>query len=332
MTASDDESASVELTPGDSGAAPAGNDEGARLLAELAATPAAETTPTPGAVEPASADTDVEHFTPHAAIVHALSLHGRTLEESRLPGILLATFHNSIYRDLVKETSAEQAPQTPEAVMAVAQGKVGETPVAVRKFGIGAPGAVATLEELIALGARDILVVGTGGSLQPTLPIGSIILPTGAIREEGTSFHYVPAGVELGPDPTLAQALAEEVVALGGVGAFGPVWTTDAPYREMRSKVEAYSALGVLAVEMEAAALFALAQFRGVRLAIIMTVSDELFHEWRPGFHTTEYRAGQKLIARAALRVAARLGQQPAKTPTTAPTTPAPSAEPPAED
>lgn len=316
MTASDNDHVSAALTPDTPGAAPAGDDEGARLLAELAATPTVATDAhgaDPTASDAVGDDADSEHFTPHAAIVHALSLHGRTLEESRLPNILLATFHTSIYRDLVKETSAEQAPQTPPTVMTVAQGKVGETPVAVRKLGVGAPAAIATLEELIALGVHDILVVGTGGSLQPTLPIGSVILPTGAIREEGTSFHYVPAGVELGPDPTLAQALAEEVVTLGGVGAFGPVWTTDAPYREMRSKAQAYSAMGVLAVEMEASALFALARFRGVRLALIMTVSDELFHEWRPGFHTEELRAGQKLISRAALQVAARLGQRSAE-------------------
>lgn len=303
MTAPDNDDANVQMT---TGAAGSEGDEGARLLAELEATPA-----TDAATHAAAplADDDSEHFTPHAAIVHALSLHGRTLEESRLPEILLATFHTSIYRDLVSETSAEQAPQTPPAVMTVAQGKIGDTPVAIRKLGVGAPAAIATLEELIALGVRDILVVGTGGSLQPSLPIGSVILPTGAIREEGTSFHYVPAGVDLTPDPMLAQALAEEVVKLGGVGAFGPVWTTDAPYREMRSKVLAYSAMGVLAVEMEAAALFALAQFRGVRLGMVMAISDELFHEWRPGFHTAELRAGQKLITQAALQVAARLGR-----------------------
>jgi uridine phosphorylase len=190
----------------------------------------------------------------------------------------------------------------------VAQGKIGATSVAIRKLGVGAPAAVTVLEEAIALGVRDIIIVGTGGSLQPALPIGSVIVPTSAIREEGTSFHYMPAGVDLSPDPSLTQALAEAVVGQGSIVTFGPVWTTDAPYREMRSKVLAYGAMGALAVEMEASALFALAQFRGVRLGMVMTISDELFHEWRPGFHTAELRAGQKVITQAALQVAARLG------------------------
>jgi uridine phosphorylase len=283
------------------------DDEGSRLLAELGVAEGA-----PAQAAPDADELDAEHFTPHAFVEYALSLHGRTLDEARLPSILIATFQASVYRDLVAATGAEQAPQTPQEVMTVAQGKIGERPVALRKLGIGAPAAVTVLEELIALGVRDILVVGTGGSLQPALPIGSFIMPTGAIREEGTSFHYAPAGSDLAPDPTLAQALAEAVVAQGGAVTFGPVWTTDAPYREMRSKVAAYGAMGALAVEMEASALFALAQLRGVRLALLLAVSDELFHEWRPGFRSAELRAAQKLMSRAALQVAGSLGEEQA--------------------
>ncbi|HEU5346932.1 MAG TPA: nucleoside phosphorylase [Ktedonobacterales bacterium] len=307
LSAASTANTSTTTAGGPSSVQPAGEsmprDEGARLLAELGvAEGAAEGAPA------TAVEQDVEHFTPLAAITHALGLHGRTLEDARLPSALIATFDTSIYRDLLAATGAEQAPQVPTAVMTVAQGKIGERPVTLRKLGIGAPAAVSVLEELVALGVRDLLIVGTGGSLQPALPIGSFVVPTGAIREEGTSFHYVPAGVELAPDPTLARALAEAVVAQGGGVTFGPVWTTDAPYREMRSKVAAYGAMGALAVEMEASALFALAQFRGVRLALLLAISDELFHEWRPGFHSAELRAARKLMTQAALRVAGSLG------------------------
>lgn len=307
MTATENPGSGAEPMTATVANAGAGDDEGARLLAELGLAQGTSVS------EPLPDDeADAEHFTPRAFVEYALSLHGRTLDEARLPSTLIATFHASVYRDLVAATNAEQAPQTPQEVMTVAQGTIGEQKVALRKLGVGAPAAVAVLEELVALGVRDILVVGTAGSLQPGLPIGSFIVPTGAIREEGTSFHYAPAASGLAPDATLAQSLAEAVVELGGVVTFGSVWTTDAPYREMRSKIAAYSALGALAVEMEASALFALAQFRGVRLATLMAVSDELFHEWRPGFHTAELRAAQKLTAQAALRAAARLGEPPA--------------------
>ncbi|HET9111525.1 MAG TPA: nucleoside phosphorylase [Ktedonobacterales bacterium] len=305
MTASDHDRAPAQPATATSPSAPEINTldvEGARLLAELGVT---DGTPTSDTL---ADDADVEHFTPRASIEHALALRGRTFDEARLPGALIATFDTTMYRDLIAATSAEQAPQIPAEVITVMQGAIGERPVALRKLGIGAPAAVATLEELIALGARDIVVVGTGGSLQPALPIGSFVLPTGAIREDGASFHYAPAGSELAPDETLAQALAEAVVAQGGAVTFGPVWTTDAPYRETRSKVAAYGAMGALAVEMEASALFALARFRGVRLALLLAISDELFHEWRPGFHSGELRAAKKLMTQAALRVAGTLG------------------------
>ncbi|HEX8727997.1 MAG TPA: nucleoside phosphorylase [Ktedonobacterales bacterium] len=301
MTPSDSNLPARSTAPATSATNPPTQDEGARLLAELGV--AADAAP----VEAPAGEQDAEHFTPLAAITHALGLHGRTLDEARLPSTLIATFDTAIYRDLLTATGADQAPQIPAAVMTVAQGKIGERPVTLRKLGIGAPAAISVLEELIALGVRDLLIVGTGGSLQPALPIGSFVIPTGAIREEGTSFHYVPAGAELAPDAALAQALAEALVAQGGVGAFGPVWTTDAPYRELRSKVAAYGAMGALAVEMEASALFALAQFRGVRLALLLAISDELFHEWRPGFHSAELRAAKKLMTQAALQVAGSL-------------------------
>jgi uridine phosphorylase len=301
--------------PGVLGEAPHA-DEGARLLAELGVNASIPPEPAPPPVTGASAETaetaetaaatdDEEHLTPLAFIRYALERHDRTLESARLPETLIATFQRTVFSDLVAATGARQAPQIPEEVARVAQGKAGEREVALAKLGIGAPAAVAELEELIALGVKRILVVGTGGSLQPSLPIGALAVPTGAIREDGTSFHYAPAGAELAPDTDLARALGEAVTTLGSSVAFGPVWTTDAPYRELRSKVVVYSAMGALAVEMEAAALFALAAFRKTRLALLLTISDELFHEWRPGFHAEELRLAQRMAALAALAVAA---------------------------
>ncbi|HLY31664.1 MAG TPA: hypothetical protein VKQ36_11585, partial [Ktedonobacterales bacterium] len=186
-------------------------------------------------------------------------------------------------------------------------GHVGAKPVVVTRLRVGAPAAVTDLEELMALGVRDVLVVGVAGSLQQRLPIGSLVIPTGAIREEGTSFHYAPAGVDVTPDPTLTQALTDACATLNAPVASGPVWTTDAPYRELQSKILAYGAAGALAVEMEASALFAAAKARGARLSLLLAISDELFHPWRPGFHMEELYVAQKLAARAAVLAAQSL-------------------------
>lgn len=309
MTADRDAITTTPNQPERAGVAenPPPGDEGARLLAALGLDPtAAPEAPAEAADAPAEAEAaDEGHLTPLAFIRYALGRHNRTLEASQLPETLIATFQRAVFGDLVAATSASQAPQVPEEVARVAQGKVGERDVALARLSIGAPAAVAALEELIALGVKRILVVGTGGSLQPALPIGALAIPTGAIREDGTSFHYAPAGIEVTPDAELARALGEAVTTLGSPVVFGPVWTTDAPYREVRSKVTAYGAMGALAVEMEASALFALSAFRQTRLALLLAISDELYHEWRPGFHAEELRQAQRLAAQAALAVAA---------------------------
>lgn len=277
--------------------------EGERLLAELGVDPNAP----PPTSAPVTADE--EHITPAQFMRYVLGRHDRTVEDSQLPETLIATFQRAVFADLRAATNAEQAPQVPEEVARVAQGKLplndGERDVALVRLGIGAPAAVSVLEELIALGVKRILVVGTGGSLQPALPIGSLAVATGAIREDGASFHYASAGTEVAPDAKLTRALGEAVAALGSDVTFGQMWTTDAPYRELKSKIAAYGALGALAVEMEAAALFALSAFRRTRLALVLAISDELYHEWRPGFHADELRLAQRVAARAALNVAA---------------------------
>ena len=80
-------------------------------------------------------------------------------------------------------------------------------------------------------------------------------------------------------------------------------WTTDAPFREMRGKVERFSARGVVSVDMEASAMFVLGQLRGVEVASLFIVSDELFHPWRPAFADEGYLRSVALAAEIAVDV-----------------------------
>ena len=154
---------------------------------------------------------------------------------------------------------------------------------------VGAPMAVICLEKLIALGARRIVLYGWCGSLTPTLRIGDCLMPTDALSEEGTSAHYQPA-----PAPVtdgLHEKLRAGLISLGHVPREGPIWTTDAVYRETRDKVAAYGARGILAVDMEYAALRTVAGFRGVSLAAVLLVSDELFAPvWQSGYDRPSFR------------------------------------------
>lgn len=209
---------------------------------------------------------------------------------------VIATFQRATFEGLIAATGAQPVPAWERLGRRVARGMVGQTPVTIARLDVGAPVAVTLLEELIASGGQRFLVLGTAGSLRPDLAVGSLILPTATLREEGTSFHYVPAGAEVAPDPELVEALASACAAQKLAVMRGPVWTTDAPYREIATKVQAYAATGILAVEMEAAALFAVAALRGVRLALLVAVSDHLGEVWRPAFLAPELRAA---IARA---------------------------------
>ncbi len=125
----------------------------------------------------------------------------------------------------------------------------------------------------------------------------------GAFRDEGTSHHYIGGDVPVQPDPALTGRLE---VALGDAGlsyAKGPTWTTDAIYRETPLEVRHFREQGALVVEMEGAALFAVAQYRGARIASCFSVSDTLAYlEWRPEFHAEPTVQGLETLFSCAVR------------------------------
>ena len=170
----------------------------------------------------------------------------------------------------------------------------------------GAVASAMALELLIATGARKFIVVGEAGALHPSLRIGDILIPTWGIREEGVSYHYMPPDYTPRPSPKLISILEEELKRIKGRRRMrvikGGVWTTDAPFRETRDKVRRYSKMGVLGVEMEATALMTIAEYRNVDLAVVLSISDELYGEkWNPGFGTRKLRRTERLVVEAAL-------------------------------
>ena len=155
---------------------------------------------------------------------------------------------------------------------------------------VGAPMAILTLEKLIALGARHIIVFGWCGSLHETVRIGDVLLPTWAISDEGTSAHY-PLGFRAESPADTRQLLNDLLTAHGMVVHAGPIWTTDAPYRESVHQVDRLRGQGVLGVDMEYGALVAAAAFRKVALTAVLLVSDELWSgTWKPGFRTKKFK------------------------------------------
>ena len=191
----------------------------------------------------------------------------------------------------------------------------GGLPVALcGDFGIGAPVAAVILEEWIAAGVRRAISIGIAGGLQRDLPIGAITLVDRAIRDEGVSHHYLATDQPAVPDPALSAALGRTLTAEGAMPRVGSTWTIDAPYRETVAELRHYQAEGVLTVEMEAAAVCAVAQVRGVALATAFTVSDSLAElAWNPQFAASEVQTGLMTLYRAAAAVLSRPdGPEPA--------------------
>ena len=155
---------------------------------------------------------------------------------------------------------------------------------------VGASMAVITLEKLIALGSSRIIILGWCGSLRNSVKIGDVLLPTWATSDEGTSGHYP---VKSRPESHAAtrKLLTDKLTALGQTVHCGPVWTTDAPYRESVARIKQLGSQGILGVDMEYAALITAAAFRKVELSAVMLVSDELWSgKWKPGFRTKGFK------------------------------------------
>jgi uridine phosphorylase len=134
-------------------------------------------------------------------------------------------------------------------------------------MGIGAPAVAAQLEVLISLGVREFLSLGTAGGLNADQSIGDVVVLNRAVRDEGVSYHYLPPQATVEPDDSLTAALRDRLSGARILATEGITWTTDAPYRETAEEIAHYRDAGVLTVEMEAAALFAIAEIRRVALA-----------------------------------------------------------------
>jgi uridine phosphorylase len=172
-------------------------------------------------------------------------------------------------------------------------------------FGIGAPVATAVLEQMIALGVTRFVSLGIAGALALDLDFGDVVVCTSAIRDEGVSHHYVESTRPAISSPSLSGELTAVLVGRGTKFREGPTWTIDAIYRETEGEARHYLAQGVLTVDMEAAALFSVAELRGVDLVAIFTVSDHLLAgpAWRLAPDRTTVLDGFAEILDASLEV-----------------------------
>jgi uridine phosphorylase len=179
--------------------------------------------------------------------------------------------------------------------------------LAISQAGVGAPLAAGWLEELIALGGRAFIAAGGAGVLVPDLAMGHVVVPTAAIRDEGTSYHYLPASREVEPTADALTAIVDSLEARGVSYVAGKTWTTDGFYRETRDKVARRVAEGCLMVEMEAAAFFAVARFRGVSFGQMLYAGDDLSGEAWDHRAWQDHGTGRDLLLRLAAEAVLRI-------------------------
>jgi len=149
-------------------------------------------------------------------------------------------------------------------------------PLAIFHPCAGAPMAAAMLEEVIAHGARVIVACGGAGVLSADIPVGRLVVPTSAIRDEGTSYHYLPPSREVQPSSRVVQRTIQVLQGRRIPHLMGKAWTTDAVYRETPKRIHSRAQEGALVVDMEAAALFAIGRFRGVDVGEILYAGDSV--------------------------------------------------------
>ena len=151
------------------------------------------------------------------------------------------------------------------------------------KARLGAPACVGSFEDIIPMGAKRFILMGNCGVLDKRIEDCGIIIPTLAIRDEGTSYHYAPASDYIDVNRKYVDIFCSVLQEFGYPYVTGTTWTTDAFYRETRQKVEKRKQMGAICVEMECAAMQAMCDFRGVEFFQFFYAGDNLDHStWDP--------------------------------------------------
>ncbi|TLQ39338.1 phosphorylase family protein [Streptomyces marianii] len=251
--------------------------------------------PAPGAPLPAD-----KHLLPsltdpaeHAAYIRA---RHPDADLARSPGVIL------LYQSSLAEHAARRTGTRPlERWVSADLHRTAEGVVLCSGFGRGAPAAGLVVEQLIALGARAVITIGTAATLTDILQPGALVICQDALRGEGLSHHYLPPGRYVAPDPDLTDRLAAAAATLGAAARRGRAWTTDALYRESAAEVRQYTAEDAVVADMEAAGILAVTRYRHVPAAAAFAVADSLASR-APRTNAPQTGEGLRLLLDAATR------------------------------
>ncbi len=194
----------------------------------------------------------------------------------------------------------------------VVNGKTNGVPVSVCSTGIGGPAASIAIEELVKVGARVFIRVGSAGGRQDDIPIGTPVIITAAHRGEGTSKVYLPAEFPAVGDLDVTNALVDAARETGEPYRVGIGFTRDAYYVQDKALNELLKSVGVVAAEQEASLLFIVGTVRGVRVGAIVSTDSNIWLPVQPTLAEKEqsFRFGEKKAIAIALRAVQLLAER----------------------
>lgn len=170
-----------------------------------------------------------------------------------------------------------------------------------------APGAAGTIEKLRGMGCKKFVVCGGAGMLTPGSKPGEVLIPTSAIRDEGVSYHYIPASREIECDRGSVELAKNVLTELGVPFTEVKTWTTDAIFRETPDMIAARRDEGCVTVEMEAAAFFAVTRYHSLPFVQLLYSGDDVSgKKWDPRDWSANMTARERLI-RCSLEIAKRM-------------------------
>jgi len=231
----------------------------------------------------------------------------------RMPKVIVSCFASTTFTRMLADLDAEEiaCPHSANMGYAIYRTEIEGVPLGLMMAPVGAALCVGVFEEAFALGAEAAVVFGNCGVLDRSIGDCSIIIPTAAVRDEGTSWHYAPPGDEIGVNIRHRDSFEAVLKAHGVSFTEGKCWTTDAFYRETPRKVAARRAAGCVCVDMECSALAALAQFRGKEIFQFFYAGDNLDAErWdERSLGKNSLLEEKDRVAQLALELALRIAQ-----------------------
>ena len=227
------------------------------------------------------------------------------------PKVAVSCFERGTFGRMVERLGAEPFALTKCANMEIPvyRTKYKGTEIALYESYVGAAGCVGMLEDLFAAGVEKLVLFGTCGVLDRAIKDCGIIIPTSALRDEGTSFHYAPPSDEIEVNPKYRDEFIEILHHHKCTYTLGKTWTTDAMYRETAEKMARRKAAGCVCVDMECSAVAALARFRGKEVFHFFHAADNLDGEaWDSrSLGQTANITGKDKAALLALELAVRI-------------------------